>query len=277
MSEYKGIASLMRENKTVVIFIAVALFLIELQIFAVAALQSGERYKLKLIDTEGNLVYETDGKYLNDFNPYHFEKVHGSIENYEKKLEKEDIPFPFRAWFVAAIAIPVGLVLCFAFVVKAYMYLFYGEKEKRDELDSKKTGHETRVEKIIGSISRFNIFVIGSIVFLAVISYWIIPNVVTYLGKTGINAIIRFKWFFLSACIVVVGLLVWIIYLKFLLAKRAMDSRVEIDKYRVQLEYKQNIESERQLEYRQNEEVDRSTIIRDDDDVIDVENVESHR
>lgn len=254
MSSGKNLAALIKENKAVVIFLAVALLVLELQIFAVAALKSGEQYKLKMIDSNGNVIYETDGKNLSDFNKHYFEKVHGSLNDYQKKLEKQEIPFPFRAWFVAAVGIPFGFILCFGFVVKAYMALFYGEEKKEDEPVVDNTGDETRLGKIIGSVSRFNIFIIGALVFLTVIAYWIIPNIITYLSEAGIGTIVRFKWFFLALCVAIFGLVVWFIYLKYLIAKKAVESRVEVDKYRLQLEYEQNINSGLQLEYHQNEQ-----------------------
>ncbi len=71
MSKGKSTADLLRENKTALIVIAVALFLIELEIFAVAALKSGEKQKLQIRDSEGALVHEADGKNLSEFKKYY--------------------------------------------------------------------------------------------------------------------------------------------------------------------------------------------------------------
>ncbi|MDM8524610.1 hypothetical protein QUF80_14675 [Desulfococcaceae bacterium HSG8] len=247
----KNVASLIIENKTVLIVIAIALFLIELEIFAVAAMKSGRDYKLQFYNDQGNLIHETDGKSLSDFNKYYFEKTFGPAEQYEVRLVKEDKPFPFRAWFVAAVGIPIGIILLFAFVVKAYISLFYGD-EAPDEPDMKKVEYSTRLEKIVGSISGFNIFAIGFLVFLVIISYWIIPEVVIYLGKLGEETILKYKWFFFSVIGVVFGTLAWVIYLRYLLAKKTIDSQTEVDKFRMQLEYHQAGDIPLQLEYGQN-------------------------
>ena len=240
MAPRRNVASLIRENKTFLIVIAVVIFLIELEIFAFAAMKSGRKSWLQVIDASGSVIHETDGKNLSDFNRYYFEKTFGPFEQYKVRLVTKEIPFPFRAWFVASVGIPIGIVLLFGFVVQAYMVLFYGGERKADEVNPKKNDYEYRFEKIIAAISRFNIFTIGFLVFLAVFSYWVIPNMIAYIGQVGINTLIRYKWVFLSIGIIFLGVIIWIIYLRYLLAKRAIDSQAEVDKYRLQLEYDPN-------------------------------------
>lgn len=272
MSGEQSPLSVIKGNRTVFVAIGIILLLLELAIFAIAAVRSGEHYKLQFIDAKGNMVYETDGRNLNDFSKYHFEQTHGPVRDFERRLVKEDIAFPFRAWFVAAVGIPLGLVLCFVFLLKAYMAVFYSEERK----DDKKEGHtkpryESRLEKIIGGVQKFNIFVIASVVFLVVISYWILPNLMMYLGEVGVDTVIRFKWVLFLIGVAAFGLLLWIIYLKFLLAKKGMESQVEIDKYRMKLEYKQNIQSQLELEYKQKANGRTPLVGWNDDEIMDAE------
>lgn len=231
----KDFSGIMRENKAVFIIIAVVLFLVELEIFAIAAMKSGKKSWLQILDQEGNVIHETDGKSLSDFNKYYFEKTFGPFENYKVKLVTQENPFPFRAWFVAAVGIPLGIILLFAFIVKAYSSLVYGDEEKHP-LSISSDSHKTNFEKIIAGVSNFNIFIIGFLVLLAVLLYWIVPNFVIYIGKTGAETFERYKWIFLSIGIVGVGIFIWIVYLKYLLAKKTIDSQVELAKYRLQLE-----------------------------------------
>ncbi len=77
MLKEKKIATLIRENRTLFIIIAVVLFLVELEIFALAAMKSGRKSWLQVIDANGNVIHETDGKNLSDFNKYYFEKTFG--------------------------------------------------------------------------------------------------------------------------------------------------------------------------------------------------------
>ncbi len=241
--------ALLREKRMLFIIILVVLFLIELQIFAVAAMKSGRKSWLQVLDTKGNVIHETDGQNLSEFNKYYFEKTFGPFEQYQVKLVTKDLPFPFRAWFVAAVGIPVGAMLLFAFFVRTYQSLFYKEEKMPHDLDLKEKEYEYRFEKIIAAISRFNIFAIGFLIFLAVFLYWVIPDLIVYLGRVGTESVIRYKWIFLSAAVIFLGLILWMIYLRYLLGKKTIDSHTEIKKYRIQLEYDKTDHISLQLDY----------------------------
>ena len=233
------ISNLIQEHKTLFVIIIVGLFLLELEIFALAAMKSGHKSWLQVIDDNGNVIHETSGKNLSEFNKYYFEKTFGPLENYEVRLQTHDEPFPFRAWFVAAIGIPVGAMLLFGFVVKAYAAIFHGsELSGDDDKPDCQPNFESRLESVLYRISRMNIFIIGFLIFVGVISYWIIPNMITYIGRTGIDAIIRFRWVFITLGTVVVGIGLWIVYLRYLLAKKSIESRTEIEKHRLALEFR---------------------------------------
>ena len=241
--------ALLRENRMLFIIILVVLFLIELEIFAVAAMKSGRKSWLQVFDAKGNVIHETDGQNLSEFNKYYFEKTFGPFEQYQVKIVTRDRPFPFRAWFVAAVGIPVGAMLLFAFFVRTYQSLFYKEEKMPHDPDLKEKEYEYRFEKIIAAISRFNIFAIGFLIFLAVFLYWVIPDLIVYLGRVGTETMTRYKWIFLSAAVIFLGLIVWMVYLRYLLAKKTIDSHTEIKKYRMQLEYDKTDHIPPQLEY----------------------------
>ena len=80
------------------------------------------------------------------------------------------------------------------------------------------------------------LFLIGFFILVAVLLYWIVPNALSFIGKTGIDTIIRFKWVFIIAAIVLVGIVLWIIYLRYLLAKKSIETQTEIEKLRLQME-----------------------------------------
>ena len=257
MLKEKKIATLIRENRTLFIIIAVVLFLVELEIFALAVMKSGRKSWLQVIDAKGNVIHETDGKNLSDFNKYYFEKTFGPFEQYQVKLATKDFPFPFRAWFVAAVGIPIGAILLFAFAVQAYLSLFYKEPNS-GEYNVEKNEYEYRFEKVIAAVTRFNIFTIGFLVLLGVLSYWVVPNLIVHMGRLGVETLTRYKWIFLSFGMVFLGLILWIIYLRYLLAKKAIDSHAEIDKYRLQLEFDQDKKYPLRLVHDQKETTDGS-------------------
>lgn len=250
MPGQRTIVDIMRENKTLFIIIAVVLILLEVEIFSIAAMKSGRKSWLKVIDAKGNVIHETDGDNLSDFNKYYFEKTFGPFKNYQVRLVTKEVPFPFRAWFVAAVGIPVGVILLFAFAASAFMSLFYGMDQNKSQPGIEKNGYENRIEKIIAMVSRFNIFIIGFIVLASVFAYWVVPNLIVYLGHISIETLKRYKWIFLSASIIFLGVIIWVIYLRYLLAKKSIESQTEINKQRLLLEFNQNGSVPLQLEHK---------------------------
>jgi hypothetical protein len=236
MIQDSGVVRIVREHKTLFVIIAVVLFLLELEIFAVAVMKSGRKSLLQVTDSHGNVIHEADGDNLSQFNKYYFEKTFGPLDNYDVKLITREKPFPFRAWFAAAVGLPVGVVLLFAFIVKAYTALFYGDPKKTGPPGEGTETHNTRLEKILYSISRFNVFTIGFLIFLAIFAYWVVPNFVAYIGRVGLETILRFKWIFLGIAVVITGIGIWIIYLRYLLAKKTIETQAEVEKQRIQLQ-----------------------------------------
>jgi hypothetical protein len=236
MTKSFTMASLFRENKTLFILIAVGIFLIELEIFAVAAINSGRKSWLEIKDQRGNIIHVSEGNNLSSFNKYYFEKTFGPLEQYQVNWVSKEEPFPFRAWFAAAIGIPVGAILLFGFITRAFAALIYGDKIAGSITEEgPKPVAQNRLETLMSSISRLNIFAIGFLVLLAMFTYWVVPNLILYIGQVGMDTIMRYKWFFLALALILLGIVVWIIYLRYLLAKKAIDSQTEVEKFRLQL------------------------------------------
>ena len=203
------ILQIIRENKTVFVLIAVGLFLIELEIFAIAAMRSGRTARLQVLNDQGHLIYEADGNQLTEFNKYYFEKTFGPLENHQTRLVTNVQPFPFRAWFAAAIGVPVGAILLFGFAVRAYMSFVYPETGRTSEQERAPDASETRFERVIRKVSQFNIFVIGALTFLTAVTLWMLPNMLQKLGKAGVEAVIKYKWVVLGGVAGFFGAFVW--------------------------------------------------------------------
>ena len=251
MSSSNTITTLLKEHKTFFIVITIGIILLEVEIFAFAAMKTGRKSIMEFRDQQGNLVHVTDGDNLSTFNKYYFEKTFGPMDQYQVNLVTQDRPFPFRAWFTAALGIPVGVVLLFGFIIRAYLTIVHGETTSRapDKPPADSTAPQTRLQKIINQASRLNIFIIGFLVFLSVLAYWIVPNVIAYIGKAGLDTVIRYKWIFLPAITVLVGMVMWIIYLRYLLAKKSIESQTEVNKYRLQLGMATNGRAPLELDY----------------------------
>ena len=69
----QNILQVVREHKTLFVVIGVLLLLIEIEIFAIAAMKSGKKGTIQVLDTDGQVVYEADGDNLSQFDRYYFE------------------------------------------------------------------------------------------------------------------------------------------------------------------------------------------------------------
>lgn len=249
MTSSRNITAFINEHRTLFVAVMVGLFLLELEILAVAVTKSGKKSMLEIRNNRGEIVYEAEGNYLSAFDQEAFEKTFGPLTNFELRRVTREVLFPFRAWFTAALGLPLGGMLVFAFVVRAFVAVFHGDKKPVEtEAASAQQGYINRVERVLDKIGRLNIFTIGFFMFLVVIGYWIIPNVIVYVGKLGVETLHRYKWVFLGGLIVLLSVFVWVIYLRYLLAKKHIESQVELDKYRLRLEFERGHPLPLQLE-----------------------------
>ncbi len=107
----RNIGAYIREHKPLFTAVLVGLFLLEMEILLVAAARSGQEHTPIITDNKGQTFYEAVGREADAFDPGKFEKIFGPIENYQVQRTSRSIPFPFRAWFVAAVGVPLGGML----------------------------------------------------------------------------------------------------------------------------------------------------------------------
>ena len=96
-----------QENKTLFIILAVGLFLVELEIFAMAAMKSGRESRVQVLDHQNDVVFESGSSRLDAQEKKEFEDTYGPLTDYQVKLVTRQRPFPFRAWFAAAVGLLV--------------------------------------------------------------------------------------------------------------------------------------------------------------------------
>ena len=225
-----------QEHKTLFLVLAVGLFLVELEIFAMAAMQSGRESRLQVLDQQGHVVYEAKSATLDTREKLNFEKTFGPLSNFHLNVVTTQRPFPFRPWFAAAVGLPIGAVLLFGFLIKAYEALFFGTDPDLDPKTRKAGEPADRLGRLLMRVDRMSIFAIGGFVLVFVLGLWVVPHLLAEFGRHGVAVIIRYKWAFLGVVAVFLGLVVWIIFLRFLLARRAIEAQADVEKYRLQLE-----------------------------------------
>lgn len=227
-----------QENKTLFIILAVGLFLVELEIFALASMGSGRQSIVQVLDQQSNVIYEVKSARLNSHEKAEFEKTFGPLANFRVNVVTKQRPFPFRPWFAAAAGLPIGAVLLFGFFVKAYEALFFSNERRFSRDGASQTSDPTsdRLDRLINRVSRLNIFAIGGFVLLFALGLWAVPHLLSEFGRHGVAVIIRYKWVVLGIVGVFLGLVVWIIFLRYLLARKAIETQADVEKYRLQLE-----------------------------------------
>ncbi|MGD9823429.1 hypothetical protein [Desulfobacter sp.] len=223
------------QNKALLITVAMLLVFVELQIFFVFSAKSGKKQSLQVLNDSGTVIYETDGTNLTQFKKYYFEATFGPFENYQKKLVTRTVPFPFRAWFATALGLPLGFTLLFAFIISAASTLF-GKKQKEPQAPpDADVAPKGKVDQILTHINRMNIFMIGLGVFLVVLAFWVLPNLVSVIGKTGLEIIERYRWFFAISGIAILLIFAWFLYLRYLLAKKTLEAETHIREHQLNL------------------------------------------
>lgn len=227
-----------QENKTLFIVLAVGLFLVELEIFAMASMSSGRHSVVQVLDQQSNVVYEVKSARLDSREKAEFEKTFGPLSNYRVNVITKQRPFPFRPWFAAAVGLPIGAMLLFGFFIKAYEALFFRKEEQlaKGNSSASQDSSADRLDRIVNRVSRLNIFAIGGFVLLVALGLWAVPQLLSEFGRHGVAIIIRYKWVALSIVGLFLGFVVWIIFLRYLLARKAIETQADVEKYRLQLE-----------------------------------------
>jgi hypothetical protein len=225
-----------QENKTLFLILAVGLFLVELEIFAMAAMKSGKESQVHVLDHQDNLIYQARSSSLDSREKAEFENTFGPLADYRVKLVIVQRPFPFRAWFAAAAGLPIGAVLLFGFFVKAYEALFF-KSESYPETDAETRETSTdRLGRLITRVGRLNIFAIGGFVLLFALGLFAVPHLLSEFGRHGAAVISKYRWVAIGLVVVFLGLVIWIIFLRYLLARKSIEAQADVEKYRLQLE-----------------------------------------
>jgi hypothetical protein len=237
----------LQENKTLFIILAVGLFLVELEIFAMAAMKSGPDSRVQIRDHQDNLLFESSASKLDPSEKREFESMFGPLSDYQVKLVTVQRPFPFRAWFAGAVGLPIGAVLLFGFFIKAYESLFFRNEEAANAPLPQDLSQTDRLERVLARIRRLNIFVIGGFVLLLALGLFAVPHLLSEFGRHTVDVISRYHWIVLGVCGVFLALVVWIIFLRYLLARKAIETQGDVEKYRLQLEMTAKREAAAQL------------------------------
>jgi hypothetical protein len=88
-------------------------------------------------------------------------------------------------------------------------------------------------------ISSHSVFYLGTFIALAAMVFWMLPNFLAELVGLSINILRENKWFVLAPVIGLSAFIVWVVYLRYRLAKRMMDHQFTLERDRLNYEMRQ--------------------------------------
>jgi uncharacterized membrane-anchored protein YhcB (DUF1043 family) len=142
------------------------------------------------------------------------------------KNEKEVIPFPWKAWILISVGFPIGIAFIILLLTRAYMQVVeQTEKESEDSANS--------FASSLNKLSQINViwFMLLSVVVLFLL--WYIPEILKYTGDIAITWLIKYWWVPTTVFFVVVMIVLVIIYLQYRLKLKALDTEMEITKFKL--------------------------------------------
>jgi hypothetical protein len=226
--------------------------MIEFGILIVCVAYSANQDIVKIYNPENEVVYENvyNMTYITEF-----KKIYG-IENLKEEgfvvtRVGKDNQFPVRAWVALSICVPMVLILFLVFIVKVFEDVFHskgkdkkGDKKAEPDSDFEDTSfQETSVEKLFSTLGRLNIYALGGTVILIVFLYWMIPDLLIYLGKISYQTISELKWVIFGVVVVGGIYLIVKLFLTYKTKKEILKQQAEIQKNRDRLAIEAKLEN----------------------------------
>jgi len=196
------------ENRVPGLFYILFIFaVVEFAILMICVVSAANQTLVRVYDPDSTMVYEDiySANALTEF-----KQVYGiksfKEEGFVVTRVLVDNKFPTRTWIALSICIPLALILFVVFVVRIYEDLFH-LKKKQPEPETKNSREfafeETRFEKLFSTLGRLNIYSLGATVIVAAFLYWMVPDLLVYIGKISYQTISELKWVLL--CLVLLG------------------------------------------------------------------------
>ncbi len=235
-------------------FIIFTFAIIELGILMVCVGYSSNQHILRIHNSNNELVYEDiyDEGHISEF------KSISGIKDFQEEgfvLTRAAIEnkFPTRAWIALSICIPLVLILFVVFIVKVFTDVFHTTKdddEKEKDEKSKKARQdsdfeETRFENLFSILGRLNIYSLGSTVIFIGFLYWMVPDLLKYLGQISYQTIAEFKWVFLGMILFGGAYMILKAFLSYKTKNEIIKQQAEIQKNRDRLVIEAKLEKKR--------------------------------
>jgi hypothetical protein len=205
MSEQK-LRKLVEKRIPGLFYIITVFAVIEFGILVACMVTAANQTRVTVYDANQTLEYED---IYNADALAEFRRVSG-IDNFKDEgftvartlVEK---PFPTRTWIALSICVPLLVILFVAFVVRVFEDVFLFRKKTPDKNDSDHREfdfEETRFEKLFSTLGRLNIYSLGATVIVAAFLFWMVPDLLVYIGRISYQTISQVKWVLLTLVLV---------------------------------------------------------------------------
>jgi len=216
--------------------------MIELGILMICVGYSGNQHLLRIYNSNNSLVYED---IFNENHINEFKNISG-IKNFKEEgfvltRVAVDNKFPTRTWIALSICVPLVVILFIVFIVKVFTDVFHSKKENDDEKDENKKEmqnsdfEETRFEKLFSTLGRLNIYSLGSTVIFIAFLYWMVPDLLVYLGKISYQTVSELKWAILGVVLFAGAYIILKAYLSYKTKNEIIKQQADIQKNRDRL------------------------------------------
>ena len=231
--------------------------MIEFTILVICVVYSANQDIVKIYNSNNDVVYEDvyNLSYITEF-----KKIYG-IENFKKEgfvvtRVGIDNKFPTRTWIALSICVPLILILFVVFIVKVFEDVFHSKKENERERDKAKQNsdfEETKFEKLFSTLGRLNIYSLGCTAIIIVFLYWMVPDLLIYLGKISYQTISELKWIILGVVLFGGVYMILKIFLSYKTKNELIKQQAEIQKNRDRLVIEAKLE--KKLEDKQKKQI----------------------
>lgn len=213
--------------------------MVEFGILMICVVSAANQTLVKVYDQDSAIVYEDiySAAALAEF-----KHIYG-IKNFKDEgfvvtRVLVDNKFPTRTWIALSICIPLALILFVVFVIRVYEDVFHLKKNQPEPGTSDNPEfdfEETKFEKLFSTLGRLNIYSLGATIIVTAFLYWMVPDLLVYIGKISYQTISQLKWVLL--CMVLLGGIYFIIkaFLSYKTKIKILQQQSDIQKNRDRL------------------------------------------
>ncbi|MCU0600486.1 MAG: hypothetical protein MUE70_14660 [Desulfobacterales bacterium] len=151
------------------------------------------------------------------------------------KEVEEVIPFPWKAWILISVGVPIGIAFLVLLISKAYF-------QAVEPGESEAVGPSGKFVSALNRLSQINIIWFMLLSIIVIFLFWYIPEIVKYTGGVAMTWLTQYWW--IPATVFFVGVLIFVfwMYLHYRLKLKAMNMEMELAKFKfLQLEGKSQI------------------------------------